>query len=563
MCVVDADGSWLSEWHGRFEALDIARLRSPVWAHPDMADESALLAYAWRTGRQSEIYSATSAAAAPARTFSGLWEQAVGAFDVPGAGLFADFCRDTAAQLPHTMLPGVVAGIRRLSSDFTYTTPTSSHAASHNGSSTHAPTAHAHALFELDVVRGAGPAAPEAPEAAGCACPTTSATTRVRARFVVLAMGAGGKPLIPRPFLAPTNSQRLSTAAAPSAAHDGTLVPRAQLARLVVHTSEWQRLGGVLRPQLAAQIRGGTVLVVGGGLSAAQAAVLAAQQGAARVVLCSRRPLLVREFDIPRTWIDRRKIGRGLFDFYTTPIAERRRMIADIRGGGSLPAFYMDQLRTLQNAGLLEMVVDEVVTAELEAGLGASGNTLRITFKGHGGAAVLPGVSCVLLGTGTASDCTTNPLCAHLNQQHGLPVQDGLPVLQDDMQWGHDAPLFVCGSLAALQIGPDAGNMSGARRAALQCAHAIMSAHSRDRSSRSSASASSRSKSQAGRARARGRRGRRDFDPAINVDVRDENIGDEEEGEKPRTPNCKNRDGNGRAALNNNPFGLLHMLGDE
>mmetsp|Transcript_86852 Transcript_86852/g.221230 ORF Transcript_86852/g.221230 Transcript_86852/m.221230 type:complete len:119 (-) Transcript_86852:69-425(-) len=42
----------------------------------------------------------------------------------------------------------------------------------------------------------------------------------------------------------------------------------------------------------------------------------------------------------------------------------------------------------------------------------------------------------------------------------------GLPVLTQDLQWGSLTKLFVIGALAALQVGPDAGNLMGLRRAA-------------------------------------------------------------------------------------------------
>ena len=57
VCVVDPAGAFLHEWRGRFDALDIALLRSPAWAHPDFFSEAALQEYAWRRGREAEIHS--------------------------------------------------------------------------------------------------------------------------------------------------------------------------------------------------------------------------------------------------------------------------------------------------------------------------------------------------------------------------------------------------------------------------------------------------------------------------------------------------------------------------
>ena len=62
-------------------------------------------------------------------------------------------------------------------------------------------------------------------------------------------------------------------------------VPEAFAGKDAVHTSDWRTLGAL------AFAKRESVLVVGGGLSAAQAALRALKRGAGRVVLCSRRPL--------------------------------------------------------------------------------------------------------------------------------------------------------------------------------------------------------------------------------------------------------------------------------
>lgn len=49
----------------------------------------------------------------------------------------------------------------------------------------------------------------------------------------------------------------------------------------------------------------------------------------------------------------------------------------------------------------------------------------------------------------------------------------GLPGLTDDLMWKDDVPLFVTGRLAALRLGPGAGNLAGARSGAERIAWAI------------------------------------------------------------------------------------------
>ena len=78
----------------------------------------------------------------------------------------------------------------------------------------------------------------------------------------------------------------------------------------------------------------------------------------------------------------------------------------------------------------------------------------------------------VVLGTGACKDCLKLPLIASMATQLDLPVQDGLPLLSVDLEWG-DQGVHVVGALAAGQLGPDSGNLTGARRAATICAEKV------------------------------------------------------------------------------------------
>jgi len=102
-----------------------------------------------------------------------------------------------------------------------------------------------------------------------------STATKHRAKHIVLALGASGPPHTPREF---TASYTQTDA-----------VGRSR----VVHTGDWRRLATVGAHEAD------TVLVIGGGLSAAQAALLAVKRGARQTLLCSRRPLVSRHYDIP------------------------------------------------------------------------------------------------------------------------------------------------------------------------------------------------------------------------------------------------------------------------
>ena len=80
----------------------------------------------------------------------------------------------------------------------------------------------------------------------------------------------------------------------------------------------------------------------------------------------------------------------------------------------------------------------------------------------------------VWLATGGHFDMDLVPVFASLQQQHPIPCVDGLPVLQDDLSWATDLPLFVMGAFAQLQLGADALNLAGARSGGVIVARALL-----------------------------------------------------------------------------------------
>lgn len=138
----------------------------------------------------------------------------------------------------------------------------------------------------------------------------------VVADAVVLATGPQGRRNIPAPFR-----------------------PFVGMAE-VVHTSELFASDCSLAKVLVARTKHlpkeTRVLVIGGGLTAAQGALAAARAGF-RVVMRSRHPLKVRDYDVQGEWLDRRHTNRKRFEFLNTPLNDRARFIRDAVGGGSLP----------------------------------------------------------------------------------------------------------------------------------------------------------------------------------------------------------------------------------
>jgi hypothetical protein len=70
---------------------------------------------------------------------------------------------------------------------------------------------------------------------------------------------------------------------------------------------------------LSTWVQGKTVLVVGGGMSAAHACLLLASHRASRVLLLSRHPLREQEFDADLSWFARYSQQSRLCEFYQMP----------------------------------------------------------------------------------------------------------------------------------------------------------------------------------------------------------------------------------------------------
>ena len=249
----------MQSWNARFDALEITHLRSPAFAHPVAFEPSALLNFALREGRTSELIDPPKVSSwLSSSDMSGQGEllQAL-----PSTTLFRDFCATLEAKLSHRWISGSAT---RVCKD-----PVSGKLRVH---------------YEATTER------------------TRRKECRLSARAVILATGPVGKVHAPAPFEAHLSSER------------------------VLHTEDLLRASkDTLREEIVRRCPGQStrVLVIGGGLSAAQAAIAAVRAGH-QVVLRSRRPLQTRPFDIHASWLDARHAERKRFEFLVLPMEERR-----------------------------------------------------------------------------------------------------------------------------------------------------------------------------------------------------------------------------------------------
>jgi len=266
----------------------------------------------------------------------------------------------------------------------------------------------------------------------------------ISAKSVVLAMGAVGSPMFPKGL---------------------ECVPKQ-------HILHWKQL------QLSQKSKGipthwKRILVVGGGLTAVQVAQLALKQGGSscRVTLCSRRAIVEKHLDIGLDWVDRRRAQKCQSEFYHQPLQDRLDRLKEARGGGSVPPCYVRQVESLEASGRLQRLVGNPNFVCLESAEDESSTDGRPHLLVEIGSNSLR-FDGVIVACGVQPDCSNSPVFQNLLQRiDSSKVFKGFPIVSEDLEWFPN--IFVVGGMAALNLGPDAGNLMGARRGATIIANAL------------------------------------------------------------------------------------------
>lgn len=442
IAVIDPSGSWMSSWNANFDRLQIQFLRSPALAHPDAFDQTSLLAFSVSRGcDQTDLKASGCSDMTSLRPLSGAHN---GLWNMPSTKLFRDFCEKKAQGLTHDFVKDSVSDIcQEESSSLTQSSS---------------------AYYKLSLA---------------------TSGKQLRAKQVVLAMGALGKPIIPRGVASIPSDRLLHWKDLPSPTFHGNNNNQ------IAIPSSWSK-----------------ILVVGGGLTAVQVAQLALKHKGGqdrKVVLCSRRPLMERHLDIGLEWVDRRMAAKCQSEFYHQPIGDRLALLKKARGGGSVPPCYVREVEALEGQGRLIRMVGDAQWIPQES----SSDSLAIDIQGQ--AHHFDGV---IVACGVQPNCRTNPVCQSLLQAHDKKVQaktseeniskagldgdgddydgddsdnnddsqtedccvaakeySGLPLVSEDLEWFPN--VFVVGGMAGLNLGPDAGNLMGMRRGATLVANAM------------------------------------------------------------------------------------------
>lgn len=316
----------MQAWNTRFAALEIKHLRSPTFAHPMAFEPMALLNFAIKAGRTSELIDAP---------FVGKWLASADLIHqdpmlkaLPSSALFQDFCASIEAKLDHTWLSGMATTVCKDA---------------------------ATGKFRVHYEARAG-----------------GRDRKVMASAVILATGPVGKWNVPKPFAPHVHS------------------------KCILHTEEMTaEATGTLREECSRRCGSftGRVLVIGGGISAAQAA-LAAYHAGHQVVLRSRQPLRVSAFDVGSEWLNSCAISPHLaLSPHTSLDPHITRSISDSLSDLSVSrAISHASIRpwpSLTSSGVCSPLLSSAQASQRAAALrvpqSADGQAARGRARGHGG----------------------------------------------------------------------------------------------------------------------------------------------------------------------------------
>lgn len=214
-------------------------------------------------------------------------------------------------------------------------------------------------------------------------------------------------------------------------------------------------------------VAGERVLIVGSGQTSGHLALGAINRGA-MVTMMARRTFYEKLFDAEPGWLG----PKYLKNFHAEPDWENRwQMIQSARNGGSLTPAIFTQLRRLERAGKLSFYEQcEVQSAT------RTGNAWKVTCNHpdfQDCLAHLP-IDRIWLATGSTIEVQNWSILSEVRDRYPLPMVQGLPVLDEHLSWPGCPNLFIMGGAAALQLGPIARNLFGAKLASERIVPALL-----------------------------------------------------------------------------------------
>lgn len=198
------------------------------------------------------------------------------------------------------------------------------------------------------------------------------------------------------------------------------------------------------RPRVKQDAR---IAIVGGGLTGAQTAINYWLMGH-RVSLITKSGFVASDYDASNEWMS----GNRKIDFFRTLSTDQR--LAEIAGNrhrGTVPASVKQVMDNLIVRGEIELIFNPEPDVKYFAG------SSEVLIEDNA-------VDMVLVSTGFAKKRPGGALVDNLMSEHGIYEKSGFPILWDDLSFD-GLPVYACGMLAQLQLGPPAGSFRGAQLA--------------------------------------------------------------------------------------------------
>ncbi|KAI1434492.1 FAD binding domain-containing protein [Xylaria sp. CBS 124048] len=398
--------NWMQRWNGLFKKFDISHLRSPMFFHVDPAERDGLLSYAYSHGRDNEL-----------RELSGCVGKELSKYQ-----------RKKREKLGRQQqnIPTVDERDRR--DYFVPSTPLffehcNCIAERYNLCDNIVSQEHVEDI-RYDYYR-------EYSDEQKIFCVKTDKGCHY-AKILVLAVG-GNPPRIPY-ALSPEEMEG-ATHAMHIDAFPPSYVQKKMKTRMGTH-----------------------ILVVGGGLTSAQIADLAIRKNVTKVWLIMRGPLKIKHFEIGLEWVGKfRNIEHAQF-WNSDSHEERYRKILCARNGGSITPTYKKVIEKHISTGRLNMLQYTSIKSKTWDPIS---KTWSVSLEGE--RQDLPPIDHIYFATGVETDFERLPFLQTMCHDYPVMSVGGFPCITDKMSWRDDVPMFVAGRFAALQLGPGAHSLIGAR----------------------------------------------------------------------------------------------------
>ncbi|MFN2310824.1 MAG: FAD-dependent oxidoreductase [Spirochaetia bacterium] len=215
------------------------------------------------------------------------------------------------------------------------------------------------------------------------------------------------------------------------------------------------------------------VVIVGGGIGAAQHACLLVRGYGAKVTIIARHEPTMSVFDFNPCYVGPSCLPAFLS---TNDYGRRRTILKQERYPGTLPPDVYAEIQALRKSGSISWVRGEVSRVEQnhrreDQGCSAQ-NALQTTAyitPSQADRKAQPEMQVVCdelrLATGFTTNWTGNQFMRHITLEHNAPCEvSGVPIPDTTLEWV--SKVFLVGRAAELEVGPPAGNIIGMHNAA-------------------------------------------------------------------------------------------------